>query len=456
MLASRQADPAPIGDSIYVLPPGPKDHPAVQTLRWFYRPIPFLEDCRREFGEAFSVTFIGFKTPMVLFSDPAAVKAVYSERRNGLPPGRNLALEPMLGPSSVLLLQGEEHLSRRKLMLPAFHGERMRAYEGIVRETIDTEIDRWPVGEDFPLHPRMQAVTLEVILRAVFGVTGGERLGHLREALREVLGRTASPVAQLIGFAAQRLGERGPWARFERILRSADEELYAEIAERRADPRLEERADILSMLITARFEDGEGMSDEELRDQLMTLLLAGHETTATALAWGFDLLLHHPAEAERLRAELEAGEDAYLRATIAEVLRLRPVVPIAGRRLSSELTIEGHDLPAGTDVTPAIWLTHTRPDLYEEPLRFRPERFLGEGPETYSWIPFGGGVRRCLGAAFAEFEMRIVIEEVLRRCRLEAAAEAERVGRRNVTLSPRHGTRVRLLGRDPARVPAAA
>jgi len=438
-----------------VLPPGPDQHPSVQMLRWFYRPIAFLEDCRRRYGEAFSVTFVGFKTPMVMFSDPAAVKEVYSDRQNGLSPGRNLALEPMLGSRSVLLLQGQEHLSRRRLMLPAFHGERMRTYEGIVRDTIAQEVDRWPFGETFSIHPRMQAVTLEVILRAVFGVTSEQRLTRLRTTLREILGRTASPVVQIFALAAMRLGQRGPWARFEEMLRAADDELYAEIAERRRDPRLDEREDILSMLVAARFDDGEGMSDEELRDQLMTLLLAGHETTATALAWAFDLLLHNPAELDRLREELD-GDDGYLRATVAEALRLRPVVPIAGRRLAGPMEIDGWELPAGADVTPAIWLTHTRSDLYEEPLRFRPERFLGDGPETYSWIPFGGGVRRCLGAAFAEFEMRIVLAEVVGRCRLEATEAPERVARRNVTLSPRHGTRARLLDRDPARSAVAA
>jgi cytochrome P450 len=445
-----------MSEPVGVLPPGPDQHPALQTLRWLYRPIPFLEDCRRRYGEIFSVSFVGFKTPMVMFSDPAAIKAVYSDRCNGLPPGRNQTLEPLVGPRSVLLLEGEEHLSRRKLMLPPFHGERMRAYEEIVRAAIAAEMERWPVGEAFPIHPGMQAVTLEVILRAVFGVGDEARLGRLRSTLRQVLGRTSSPVAQLAVFTVLRRGGGGLRDRVECMLRAADAELFAEIAERRADPRLEEREDILSMLISARFEDGEGMGDEELRDQLMTLLLAGHETTATALAWIFDLLLHADDAIERLRQELEGDADEFLRATIAEALRLRPVIPIAGRRLAEGLSIEGHDLPAGTDVTPAIWLTHTRPDLYEEPLRFRPERFLGNGPETYAWIPFGGGVRRCLGAAFAEFEMRIVLEEVIGRCRLEAAAEPERVGRRNVTLSPRQGTRVRLLGRDPARVPAPA
>ena len=440
------------------LPPGPVSHPVFQTLRWFYRPLPYLEDCRRQFGETFSVRFIGFKTPMVMFSDPEAVKATYTNRENGLPPGRNLVLEPLLGARSVLLLEGQEHLSRRKLMLPAFHGERMRAYESVVTEAIDREIDSWPLGEEFRIHARMQSVTLEVILRAVFGVTDPERLGRLRKLLRRVLGQTATPVAQLIGFATQRFGDRGPYARFQALLREVDAELFAEIAERRADPDLEQRDDILSALVAARFEDGGAMEDRELRDQLMTLLLAGHETTATALAWSFDLLLRNPATAERLSEEVAGGDDdAYLRAVITESLRLRPVVPIAGRRLATELQVDGHTLPPGTDVTPAIWLTHTRPDVYPEPYAFRPERFLDGGPETYAWIPFGGGVRRCLGAAFAEFEMRIVLSEVFGRCRMRSAGvAAERVGRRNVTLSPAGGTPVVLESRSPRHAPVAA
>jgi cytochrome P450 len=242
--------------------------------------------------------------------------------------------------------------------------------------------------------------------------------------------------------------------KFETRMKEVDELLYAEIAEHRRREDLEDRDDILSALILARFEDGEGMTDTDLRDQLMTLLLAGHETTATALAWTFDLLLRHPVAMQRLRDSLEEGEDGYLRATITESLRLRPVVPLAGRRLAKELVADGLTLPAGTDVTPAIWLAHTREDSYPEPFAFRPERFLEEGPETYAWIPFGGSVRRCIGGAFAEFEMRIVLREVLTRCELRKSDPApERVARRNVTLSPRDGTRVVLSARHPVREP---
>ena len=276
----------------------------------------------------------------------------------------------------------------------------------------------------------MQAVTLEMILRVVFGVSSGPRLERLRGMLSTVLQETASPGRQVLGLALRRFGGGGGmFARFEAQLREVDELLFAEIAEHRERPDLAEREDILSMLMQAEFEDGTRMSDQELRDQLMTLLLAGHETTATALAWTFDLLLRHPAVLGRLRDSLEAGEEDYLRATISESLRLRPVIPLAGRRLAKELVADGLTLPAGTDVTPAIWLTHTRADVYPEPFAFKPERFLEDGPDTYAWIPFGGGVRRCIGAAFAEFEMRIVLREVLTRCELHKARPAAREDR---------------------------
>jgi cytochrome P450 len=270
--------------------------------------------------------------------------------------------------------------------------------------------------------------------------------------LRALLSETASPATQLLALATRRFGGGEVWGRFEERLAEIDDLLYAEIAEHRSLDDLEDRDDILSALILARFEDGGSMTDTDLRDQLMTLLLAGHETTATALAWTFDLVLRHASVLQRLRATLEQGDEEYLRATITESLRLRPVVPLAGRRLSKELVADGLELPAGTDVTPAIWLVHTRADVYPEPFAFRPERFLEDGPDTYAWVPFGGGIRRCLGGAFAEFEMRIVLREVLGRCELHKADPmAERVSRRNITFSPRKGTPVAVTARHPAR-----
>src|SRR3954451_387594 len=311
------------------LPPGPTEPPVVQTLRWLTGPIAFLESCRRRYGDTFSVRFLGFQTPLVMISDPEAIQALYGNREHGLPPGRTLSLRPILGERSVLLLEGREHLSRRKLMLPPFHGERMRAYEATVAEVVARDVERWPAGTPFAIHPHMQSVTLEVILRAVFGVTDEHRRAALTERLRRLLSAGASVGLQFRVMIARRLGGPDPLERLQGLLADIDELLAAEIADRRADPR----EDILSMLVGATFEDGDPMDDREIRDQLMTLLLAGHETTATGLAWTFDLLLRHPYVLERLVVAVDAGEDAYVRAVVSESLRLRPVVPLAGRRL---------------------------------------------------------------------------------------------------------------------------
>jgi cytochrome P450 family 135 len=433
-----------------VIPPGPREPPLLQTLQWLLRPISFLEACRRRYGDVFSVRFLGFRTPMVMLADPEAIRALYANARHGLPAGRTLALLPILGPRSLLLLEGREHLARRRVMLPPFHGARMRAYEETVREVVAADVERWPEDEPFAVHPRMQRVTLDVILRAVFGVTDPGRRDALADRLGGLLADTASAGLQFGVLLSRRFGGPDPLASLQARRWEIDAMLDVEIAERRTDPR----EDILSLLVAARFEGGEPMDDAEIRDQLMTLLLAGHETTATGLAWTFDLLVRHPAVLERLVAAVDGGESAYVRAVVTESLRLRPVVPLAGRRLNEPLRVDGHELPPGTDVTPAIWLAHTRADRYPEPFAFRPERFLDGAPSTYAWVPFGGGVRRCLGAAFAEMEMRVALEEVLRHRTLRAATgRAERVARRNVTFSPAGGTRVIAVrrGRTPAR-----
>ena len=255
-----------------MLPPGPAEPPAIQTARWLLRPISFMESCRRRFGEAFSVRFLGFRTPMVMLSDPEAIRALYTERRHGLPPGRGVALLPVVGPRSVLLLEGPEHLARRKLMLPPFHGERMRAYEATVRDVVERDVAGWPRGEPFAVHPRMQAVTLEVIVRAVFGVTDPVRGERLRELLRGLLDATASFGLQFGFMLARRIGAPDPLDKLRRQRAEIDELLLAEIGERRAAGGGE---DILSLLLAARFEDGEPMADQEVCDQLVTLLVAG-------------------------------------------------------------------------------------------------------------------------------------------------------------------------------------
>jgi len=400
-----------------------------------------FETCSRRYGDWFTLRLAGFQ-PMVFTSDPAATKALFAaDRDNVLPPGRTFVLEPVMGKRSILLQEGEEHLRRRKLMLPAFHGERMRDYESLISDLAQAEVSSWPVGSEIRLHSRFQALTLEVILSAVFGVGEGERRRRLRELLGRVLHMTSSPRMMAIGLFTRRLGRAGPYRSFQALLDQIDELLFAEIAERRADPALAEREDILSMLVAARFDDGSEMPDREIRDQLMTLLLAGHETTATALAWTFDLLFRNPEAMERLRAEVETDEREYTDAVGKEALRMRPVIPMIGRRLSAETELGEWRLPAGADVFPAIPLIHLRKDVYPEPHSFRPERFLDGSTESFAWVPFGGGTRRCLGAAFAQFEMRVVLRTVLQRVELRAASsEPEKMVRRNVTVSPGRGT----------------
>ena len=436
------------------LPPGPNAPAALQTARLIARPVPFFESCRRRYGETFTAQVLRVGS-MVFISDPASIKTLFgADRQNTIAPGRNVVLAPVLGQRSLLLLEGEEHLRRRKLMLPPFHGERMRAYEAVMAEATEREVASWPVGRAFPLHAGMQAITLEVILRAVFGVEDDERRALLRRNLVGILATTRSPWA--IGMTIGRLSRLPAYRRVGEMLAEADEILFAEIAARRGDPDLASRQDILSLLVGARFEDGSTMSDAELRDQLMTLLMAGHETTATGLAWAFDLLFRAPQKLQRLRAELAEGGREYLDAAIEETLRVRPVVPFIGRELRVPMELGGYELPEGTVVMPSIYLAHTRQDLYPDPQAFRPERFLDGGPDTYSWIPFGGGTRRCIGAAFAQLEMRVVLRTVLGQAELRPATDqAEPIVRRNVTLSPRNGTPA-ILVRRPARSLAAS
>jgi cytochrome P450 family 135 len=436
------------------LPPGPRAPAALQTARLVARPVSFFEACRRRYGETFTAQVLRVG-PIVFISDPASMKSLFgADRRNTIAPGRNVVLAPVLGQRSLLLLEGEEHLRRRKLMLPPFHGERMRAYEDVMVEATEREVATWPFARAFPLHASMQAITLEVILRAVFGVEDDQRRQLLRGSLVGILATTRSPRA--IGMTIGRLRRLPAYRRVGQLLAEADEILQAEIAERRGDPDLASREDILSLLVGARFEDGSGMSDAELRDQLMTLLMAGHETTATGLAWAFDLLFRSPGRLERLQAEVADGHHTYMDAVIEETLRLRPVVPFVGRELRGAAELGGYELPEGTVVMPSIYLAHTRRDAYPEPHAFRPERFLDGRPETYSWIPFGGGTRRCIGAAFAQLEMRVVLRTVLGQTELRAASDRpEPVVRHNVTLSPRNGTPAILVKRRPAAVAAA-
>lgn len=405
-----------------------------------------LYACQDRYGDAFTLK-IAYEGTWVMLADPEAVKQVFTGDPRVFHAGEgNQILAPVLGRNSLLVLDEKPHMSQRKMLLPPFHGARMQGYEQTMGEIAAAEIESWPTGVPYELRPRMQAITLEIILRTVFGVGEEERLSPLREALRDFLDLTTNPrmLLPLVLIGPKRV-RRFP--AFRRRIDRVDELIYREIAERRTAGDLDEREDILSLLVGARHEDGSPMSDEEIRDELLTLLVAGHETTATSLSWAVERLTRHPDKLERLRAEAVAGEDdAYLTATIQETLRLRPVISIVIRRLTEPVEIGGYELPAGVSVTPSVYLVHRNPEIYPEPERFLPERFLDNPPGTYTWIPFGGGVRRCLGASFAQFEMAVVLRELVKRHRIRPAnPKPERVFRRAITETPRHNAEV-ILG----------
>jgi cytochrome P450 len=381
----------------------------------------------------------------VMVSDPEAVKQVFTGDPRVFHAGEgNRILEPALGPNSVLVLDERPHISQRRLLLPSFHGERMQGYRQTMAEIAAREIASWPTGVAHGVRPRMQAITLDIILSTVFGVGEGERTAELRDALRRFLDLTTNPRVLLpVLLIGPHRATRMRW--FRRRIESVDRLIYREIGERRRSEDLEQRDDILSLLVAARHEDGSPMSDEEMRDELLTLLVAGHETTATALAWAVERLARHPDKLSRLREEVEAGESRYLTATIQETLRLRPVISIVLRHLTEPVQIGGYELPAGVSVAPSIYLVHANPEVYPDPGRFLPERFLDNPPGTYTWIPFGGGVRRCLGASFAQFEMAVVLEELVKRHRIRPSRpDPERVFRRAITETPRRNAEVIL------------
>jgi cytochrome P450 family 135 len=419
------------------LPPGPPEPRLAQMMQWLSRPVAYAERQRDRYGEAFTARIE--ERPWVMLGDPDDVRTVFTAGPQRVNAGEaNGILRPTLGSHSLLLLDGEEHLRQRKLMLPSFHGERVERYREIMREATERAVASWSVGEAFALRPHTQAITLEVIMRAVFGLEEEASVARLREPLRRMLDWAGNPAALLI---IALVGPDHPFVRrvlARRYLEPVDRELYALIATRRAAPDLAERDDILSTLLLARDEEGEPMTDVELRDELLTVLLAGHETTATSLAWAVERLVRHPGGLERL-----AHDGDYADAVVKEILRLRPVVAIVLRRLREPLEIAGRELPAGATVAPCILLVHRREDIYPDPEAFRPERFLERAPGTYSWIPFGGGVRRCLGAAFAQVEMQVVLQTLARSVRLEAVGGSEGVRRRGVTLVPARGGEVR-------------
>ena len=423
-------------------PPGPRVPVAAMAVAWILRPTQAMEACQRRYGDTFTYR-LPRMPPIVFITDPDDVKAVFTGSPKQLHAGEaNAILEPVLGSESVLLLDEERHLRQRKLMLPSFHGERLQRYREQMEEVASAEIERWPRGTREPARPRMQSITLDIIMRTVFGVSG-EGLAPLRAALKELLEWTTvrRRLFLVAAVGPQRLN-RSQVLGFLRVRSAVDELVFDEIRRRESDPGLADRDDVLSMLVQARDEDGEPMTRVEVRDELMTLLVAGHETTATALAWGLEQLSRHP----RVVSELQnGGGEEYLDAVVAEILRLRPVIPAVVRRLTEPMELGGRVLPAGVSVSPCIYLMHRRPDVYPEPEAFRPERFLDNPPGTYTWLPFGGGIRRCLGAQFAQMEMKVVLSTLLREARLRPTdARPERITRRAITFVPHRGGEVVL------------
>jgi cytochrome P450 len=416
-------------------------------MAFWTRPLATLERWRARYGKRFTVRIPG-GPPFVMITNPAEVKQIFTAPPDVLHPGEGArVLAPVVGQNSVILLDEGAHMEQRKLMLPAFHGERMARLTDLMTEVAEREVAGWPRNAPTALHPRMQALTLEVILRAVFGLQPGERLETLRKHLRAMLEFGDKPVSLIPprpGTRAERVGRLvGPYATFLGLQRPADELIFELIDERRREGDGGDGGDdVLAMLLEARHEDGSPMSDQELRDELMTLLVAGHETTASSLAWSFSRLPHHPEVLDRLRAEAAADDgDAYLTATIQEVLRRRPVLPnVAPRLVMKPVEIGDWTYPTGVCVVPNAYLIQHDPELYDDPYAFRPERFLDSPPGTYTWIPFGGGRRRCLGASFAMLEMKIVLREVLSACELRPAGDGFEVARRrNITVMPAEG-----------------
>jgi cytochrome P450 len=450
------------------LPPGPRRPALAQLAEWLFRPTAFMDECAQRFGDMFTLRIPSMGTLVVVHS-PELNKQIFMGDPAVLHTGKAASvLRFITGSSSVLLLDGAEHLRQRRLLLPPFHGERMQAYARQMHEITRARIARWPIGKPFPVLPEFQTITLHILLRAVFGVEEGAQMDELAGLLLRLIEVGASPLMYLDPL--KRDFRLNPYRAYFGLQRTVDAKLYEIIRERRRGSDLEARQDILSLLLLARDEDGRSMTDVELRDELITLLLAGHDTTANGLAWALHLLLSSPEALEKTLAELcgaTAGGDVdpaalgrleYLDAVVKETLRLRVVVPLVVRQLQAPWELGGYTLPAGTVVSPCIYLTHRRPELYPAPDKFSPERFVGTRVDPYAWLPFGGSVRRCIGMAYTLYEMKMILATVLAEVRLRLASSTpEGVRRRGVVLGPAHGTRVLLTGRiEPPAPPRAS
>jgi cytochrome P450 len=451
--APSPAGPAPEDGAPVKLPPGFGKQNLRRAYRFGTSPIDFALTARQELGDTFRLTIPIRNERFIFTSHPDHVKSLFTARPEDAPSMTGESpLRPILGPNSVLTSVGERHMRQRKLLLPPFHGDAVRRYSQMIGEAADREIDRWPVGKPFQLAPRMQAITLDVIMSAIFGIEGqpdpGSPEGKLRNTTRRFLNLSTNPLFVLSDF--YNLGRDEPRGPLRLIVRAIDRRFYDVIRARRARPESDRGDDILSLLLSATDDEGRPLSDDELRDELMTLVLAGHETTANSLAWALERLVRTPAPYERLRETVRSGDDpeGYVEATIHEAMRLRPVIPIIVRRAVPAWQLGEFRLPPNTPIAVSIVMVHLREDVYPDPFEFRPERFLGTKPGTYTWLPFGGGIRRCLGAALAMAEQRVVLEAVARRTDMVAADDrAEGVRQRNVTMIPAKGGRVVITDR---------
>ncbi len=428
------------------LPPGPRMPSGLQAIGWTWRSLPFMERCQRRYGDVFTLR-VRHGGTWVLVCDPRDVKRVFTAAPERLGVGEaNTLLGPVLGPRSVMLLEEPQHMTRRKLMLPQFHGRRMESYGGMMAEVARRAVAQWPTDRPFELWPRMQAITLEAVMRVVFGPQPTDSTRRLQELLRELTDRMNAP-RRLTLLAL--LGPRSMVAdpEFRAAMDLVEAVALEEVRKRRAEGPDPAREDIVSMLAHAHYEDGEPMTAQDLRDELITLLLDG--PTSTSLAWVFERLLRHPDKLERLREEVRVGEaDAYLDAVVKETLRLCPPVPIVVRKLLEPMELGGYVVPAGAMVAPCIHLVHRREEIYPYPRRFMPERWLDRPAGTYTWIPFGGGVRRCLAASFALLEMKRVVAAVLEEVEMEAVqARSEQVTKSAISYSPGRRGLVRITGR---------
>lgn len=468
--AAPPSPAGPVDNELPVrMPPSLGPARLIQTIRFGMRPLRFMLAPSRTLGDVWQLNLLSRDEPMAVTCHPDHVRSLFKAKPEEAPSLTGESpLRPILGPNSVLVLVGERHMRERKLLLPPFHGDAVARYVQMISEVIEREVATWPTGRPFALAPRMQAVTLDVIMAGVFGIQGHPAPGtpehRIRETIRRLQRLSTKPAWQLIEL--MNLGHAEPRGLMKVVLERLDGQLYPAIRARR-EAGLPNDGSILSLLLEARTEDGQPLSDEHVRDELISLVLAGHETTANSLAWTFERLTRTPEPYARLRELVRSGDqeqaEAYVEATIYEGMRVRPVIPMIVRLVKRRWQLGEYVVPANTAVAVSIVALHQRPDVYPEPQRFRPERFLEHKqpddpgadqsreagrravrtPGTYTWISFGGGIRRCLGASLAMAEQRVVLAAVARHTDLEPAdPRPEPALQRNVTMIPRHGGRV--------------